>query len=82
MPDEREKDGFVTSYNHVLIHLGLGDQTSAMERLEKAFDERSYWLIYLKVDPALDPLRGEARFIDLQQKIFGKISDLETVGQS
>ena len=53
-----------------------------MERLEKAFDERSYWLIYLKVDPALDPLRGEARFIDLQQKIFGKILDLETVGQS
>jgi Tol biopolymer transport system component/DNA-binding winged helix-turn-helix (wHTH) protein len=77
--DEREKDGFVTSYNRVLVNLGLGNYDAALDWLEKAFDERSYWLIYLKVDPALDALRENPRFIDLQEKIFGAEDKKEIV---
>lgn len=51
---EIEKSGFVSAYDRVLISLGLGDREAALDWLEKAFAERSYWLIYLKVDPALD----------------------------
>jgi tetratricopeptide (TPR) repeat protein len=69
--DEREKKGFVTSYNRALIKIGLGDYESAIDWLEKAFEERSYWLIYLKCDPSLDALRENARFAALQEKIFG-----------
>jgi TolB-like protein/Tol biopolymer transport system component/Flp pilus assembly protein TadD len=73
--DKREKDGFVTSYNRVLINLGLRNHTAALDWLEKAYAERSYWLIYLKLDPALDALRETPRFIDLQKKIFGEINE-------
>lgn len=73
--DEREKGGFVTSYNRALIHAGLGNENVALDWLEKAYSERSYWLIYLKVDPTLDSLRGHPRFIDLQEKVFGSNSD-------
>jgi TolB-like protein/Tfp pilus assembly protein PilF len=69
--DEREKKGFVTSYNRALIKIGLGDYESALDWLEKALEERSYWLIYLKLDPALDVLRGNPRFAALQKEIFG-----------
>ena len=69
--DEREKKGFVTSYNRALIKIGLDEKDSALDWLEKAFEERSYWLIYLKVDPALDALRKSARFAALQKEIFG-----------
>jgi Tol biopolymer transport system component/TolB-like protein len=68
--EEREKTGFVTSYNHVLLELGLKNYEAALDWLEKAYRERSYWLIYLKVDPPLDPLRAEKRFVDLEKKIF------------
>lgn len=69
--DEREKSGFVTSYNRAIIEIGLGNTEAAIDWLEKAYDERSYWLIYIRVDPALDPLRGLPRFRDLQEKVFG-----------
>lgn len=69
--DEREEAGFVTSYNRALIAIGLNDRDAALDWLEKAYAERSYWLIYLKVDPALDCLREIPRFIELQEKIFG-----------
>jgi Tol biopolymer transport system component/TolB-like protein/Flp pilus assembly protein TadD len=69
--DEREKKGFVTSYNRVLLEIGLKNYAAALDWLERAFAERSYWLIYLKFDPALDALRDNARFKILEEKIFG-----------
>lgn len=68
--EEREKSGFVTSYNRAIVYAGLGDIETALDWLEKAFEEHSYWLIYLKCDPALDSLRSNPRFIVLEEKIF------------
>ncbi len=76
--DEREKNGFVTSYNRALINIGLGETDAAFDWLEKAFEERSYWLIYLKVDPALDSLRPTKRFADLQAKVFHENESADT----
>lgn len=67
----REKQGFVSAYNRVLIYSGLGEIDAALDWLERACEERSYWLIYLKVDPALDDLRSHERFLEIQRKIFG-----------
>ena len=68
--DDREKEGFVTSYNRVMVYAGLGENALALDWLERAYDERSYWLIYLRVDPVLDPLRNERRFIAIDEKMF------------
>jgi len=38
----------------------------------QSYEERSYWLIYLRVDPALDPLRTRPRFVELLRKVFGR----------
>lgn len=69
--ESREKAGFVSSYDKALVHLGLGDVEASLGWLEKAHEERSYWLIYLRVDPALDPLRTRPRFVELLRKVFG-----------
>jgi tetratricopeptide (TPR) repeat protein len=69
--DAREKGGFVSAYDRALVSMGVGDHEKAIEWLERAYDERSYWLIYLNVDPALDPLRDHARFMKLVEKVFG-----------
>lgn len=69
---EREKGGFVSAYDRALVNIGLGDRHAAMDWLERAFEERSYWLIYLRVDSALDPLRSHSRFASLADRVFVK----------
>jgi tetratricopeptide (TPR) repeat protein len=59
---------FVTAYALAIIYAALGDHERALELLEQAVDERSYWVIYLNVDPALDPLRGLPRFEELRHR--------------
>lgn len=66
--EARSKETFVPSYAIAVIHAALGDCDVALAWLERAFAERSYWILYLKVDPALDPLRVEARFADLLRR--------------
>jgi hypothetical protein len=39
------------------------------ERLEKAYEERSWWMPYLSVDAAFDPLRSDPRFQDLLRRV-------------
>ena len=49
-------------YCIALIYAGLGEKDRALEWLQKAYEDRSDWLIYLRVDPRLDGLRSDARF--------------------
>jgi hypothetical protein len=37
--------------------------------LERAYEERSHWLIYLHIDPGMDTLRGDQRFQELLRRI-------------
>ena len=65
---ERSRDTFVSPYQLAVIYVALGDVAQAFEWLEKALADKSYWIIYLNVDPALDPLRSDARFDDLRRR--------------
>jgi eukaryotic-like serine/threonine-protein kinase len=51
------------------IHIGLEDNDRAMEYLEKSWDERCHWLIYLHIDPSMDDLRSDPRFQDLLKRV-------------
>ncbi len=45
-----------------LVYVGLGEEDAALLSLEKAFQERSPYMLVLKVDPRFDPLRKDPRF--------------------
>ena len=47
------------------IHLGLGEVDEAFEWLRKGIEERSFWTIFLKVDPVYDGIRSDPRFVEL-----------------
>ena len=51
------------------VHIGLGESDRAMEYLEKSYEEQSHWLIYLHIDPSMDPLRDCPRFQDLLRRV-------------
>jgi tetratricopeptide (TPR) repeat protein len=46
-----------------------GDKDQAFEMLERAYDRHELWLVYLKVDPAWDNLRGDPRFQELLHRV-------------
>jgi TolB-like protein/Tfp pilus assembly protein PilF/DNA-binding XRE family transcriptional regulator len=60
---------YVPAYDIALVCIGLGWNEQALEYLAKAHQERSGWITYLKVDPRLDPLRGDVRFVDLLRRV-------------
>jgi TolB-like protein/Tfp pilus assembly protein PilF len=63
---------YVPNYSFALAYPALGDNTKAIESLEKAYHDAGPEIILIKVDPMLDSLRGDARFQALVQKLFGK----------
>jgi hypothetical protein len=52
-----------------LVHLGLGDTAGALDALEQGFEQRSWMTTLIKVNPELDPLRGDPRFERLIQRM-------------
>jgi len=66
---ELAKRKYVAPYFIAGIYVGLGEEERAMEYLEKAFEERSHWLIYLHIDPSMDGLRSNGRFRELLRRI-------------
>jgi TolB-like protein/Flp pilus assembly protein TadD len=70
---ESSKQRYVSPYNLALIHIGLDEKDEAIQLLEETYEERDgYNIAFLKVEPMLDPLRGDPRFEALVQKVFGE----------
>ena len=62
---------YVGNYAFALVHIALGEKEKAIEDLEHAYRDRvGPDIALLKVDPMLDPLRGDPRFEALVAKIF------------
>jgi len=63
------KKEYVSPYYFAIVYAGLGKPEKAIDWLEKAFADRSNGLVFLKVEPELDDLRSNPRFVALQQKL-------------
>jgi TolB-like protein/DNA-binding winged helix-turn-helix (wHTH) protein len=60
---------YVSPYYFALVYVGLGRNEQALDWLEQAFADRSNGLVFLKVEPELDQLRLNPRFLALQKKL-------------
>jgi tetratricopeptide (TPR) repeat protein len=60
---------FVTSYGVALVHAGLAQDEAVFAWLNKAFDERSNWLVWLRLDPRWKGLRSDSRFVELVSRM-------------
>jgi TolB-like protein/Tfp pilus assembly protein PilF len=70
---ETAKTRYVQPYAFAVIHLALGEKDRALDWLERAARDHSALpdLAFIKLDPYLDPLRGDPRFEALVQKVLG-----------
>ena len=68
---------YVSAYSYALLYVALGDKDKAIEWLERSYEEGAGLdLIFLKVDPMLDPLQKEPRFQALVAKVFATRSSI------
>ena len=66
---EQARSRYVSPVDFVMLHYLLGETDRAFERMEDAWKERRGWLVYLRVDPQVDPMRGEPRFQDMVRRM-------------
>jgi eukaryotic-like serine/threonine-protein kinase len=66
---QRAKRLHVSPYDIAIIYAGLGQKEEALAWLEKAYEERSWYLCLLSVDPKLDAFRSEPRFQSLLRRV-------------
>jgi len=52
-----------------VIYATLGDRDRAFQWLEKGLQDRSGWLLYLKLDPVFSPLATDPRFADFVRRV-------------
>lgn len=67
--EELRKREYVSAYDLASINAALGDADAAFAWLDRAVVERSFLLTTLRVDPVMDGLRSDPRYVDFENKI-------------
>jgi TolB-like protein/tetratricopeptide (TPR) repeat protein len=60
---------YVSSLYFAAVYTGLGENSTALDWLDRAYTERNDRLVYLGSEPMADPLRSDPRFARLLTKI-------------
>jgi TolB-like protein/Tfp pilus assembly protein PilF len=59
----------VSPFYLAMIHAGLGNNEQALSWLESAVEERYNWVIWLRSEPVVEGLRGEARLMAMLRQM-------------
>lgn len=61
--------GLTASYQYAQIHAQLGQNDQVFAELDNALVAKDPGLVYLKMDPFMDPIRGDPRFAAMVRKL-------------
>jgi tetratricopeptide (TPR) repeat protein len=67
--NELSKQRYVSSYEKAAITLALGDEKQSFQWLQKAYEEHSFHMVYLKVWPQFTVIRRDPRFEQFVQRL-------------
>jgi len=66
---KQSHENYVPPYFITVSYASLGDRDNAFRWLERTYTERDPYLAGIRVDPAVDPLRSDARFADVVRRM-------------
>ena len=64
------KEGFGVAYDVAIIRAALGDMAEGCAALEQAVTDHSLQVLWMRVDPRMDPLRAQPCFEDVEKKLY------------
>jgi adenylate cyclase len=67
--NELAKQRYVSPQALITVYIGLGEKSTALDWLEKSYEDQDIACWYLKVDPVYDSLRSEPRFQAILKKV-------------
>jgi DNA-binding winged helix-turn-helix (wHTH) protein/TolB-like protein len=66
---QRAKRKYVSPFFIAAVYISLGEKKQGLEWLEKAYEERSELLVFIKVAPNFDGIRAEPEFVEVMKRI-------------
>ena len=73
--ERRRAEGYGMSYEIAIVHAALGQIDEACAALRRAPDDHSQTLGWLRSDPRMDPLRNQACYAEVTQRLFGQSAE-------
>ena len=70
--DVESRDHYTSPYHGALIAAGLGERDAMMASLERAFADRSGWMVFLQVEPEFEGVRQAPAF----QRLLARVKPL------
>lgn len=70
---------YISPYHLALVHCALGRTEKALDLLEQAEQSKDAKVLWIGVDPELDPLHGLDRFNELLRKLNHRLAALPTL---
>ena len=67
--NELSKQQYVSPYDLAVVYNTMGDKEQALIWLEKAREDQSEWMSFLRFDYRFDGLRSDPRFTDLLRRV-------------
>ena len=67
--NEQSKQRYVAPYDMAAVYIGLEEKEQALKYLEMAYVDHSCWMIWLRIDPRFDSIRGDPRYQDILRRM-------------
>jgi adenylate cyclase len=67
--DESAKHQPAANFSRAIVYCGLGDTEQALQNLERAYQERTSWMLLVHVVPWFECLRGDLRFQNIVRRL-------------
>jgi tetratricopeptide (TPR) repeat protein len=66
---QKFEKSYTSPFMIAIIHVALGEIDEAFRWLYKNFEVHDHLITYVEVEPTLDPVRGDPRYVDLLGKL-------------
>jgi adenylate cyclase len=66
---KQAQERYISPSMFAMVEFALGNKDRAFEYLDRAFEERSGWLLYFKVFPGFEDIRADERFTRLLKRM-------------
>lgn len=63
------KNNYLPPCQRSFIHLGIGENEVALDLLAQAYEEQSWFLIFIQIEHWYDPIRQEPKFIEIMNRM-------------